>query len=232
MEDQFDRYIDLVNFMGEALGANIEVVLHDLRDCENSIVSIENNHISGRVIGGPVTDLALKIMKDAEYQDVAYLCNYEGKSKYGKALKSSTYIIRNQEHEIIGLLCINIDYSDHYSIKKMIEKLLPEDGVEELVDAAQIVTENLNDSVEHLIYESLLEAGIDDGVEVSRLSQGEKIEIIRQMNAKGIFLLKGAVTEVARQLEVSEATIYRYISIIRREERGSKELLKFKPAMN
>ncbi|WP_238558869.1 helix-turn-helix domain-containing protein [Yersinia pestis] len=39
----------------------------------------------------------------------------------------------------------------------------------------------------------------------------EKKEIVKKLNEKGVFLLKGAVAEVAMRLETSEQTIYRYL---------------------
>ena len=39
----------------------------------------------------------------------------------------------------------------------------------------------------------------------------EKKEIVEELNAKGVFLLKGTVAEVAQRLDVSEQTIYRYL---------------------
>ena len=50
------------------------------------------------------------------------------------------------------------------------------------------------------------------GVPVDRLTQEEKMKVVEQLNNKGVFLLKGAVSEVARQMASSEATIYRYLS--------------------
>jgi len=39
----------------------------------------------------------------------------------------------------------------------------------------------------------------------------EKKQIVKKLNDKGVFSLKGAVAEVARRLETSEQTIYRYL---------------------
>ncbi|WP_066496063.1 PAS domain-containing protein [Abyssisolibacter fermentans] len=188
---------------------------------DNSIIAIKNNHISQRNIGGPVTDLALKIMKDAEYKDLDYLCNYKGKSKHGKNLKSATYIIRDNNNKIIGLLCLNIDYSDYYSIKESIDKLLPENVYNKDILSIEDnrISENFNDSIEQLVRDSLKQININENIETNRLSQEEKIEIVKQLYSRGVFLLKGAVNEVTNQLQVSEATVYRYLNIIKREEK-------------
>ncbi|MFP3381633.1 helix-turn-helix domain-containing protein, partial [Bacillus sp. SIMBA_069] len=39
--------------------------------------------------------------------------------------------------------------------------------------------------------------------------------VVKILNEKGAFLLKGGVSEVAKYLDVSEATIYRYLNKIK-----------------
>ena len=51
----------------------------------------------------------------------------------------------------------------------------------------------------------------DYPVEVDRLTQEEKMEIMDILNRKGVFLLKGSVSYVAQALHSSEASIYRYL---------------------
>ena len=46
---------------------------------------------------------------------------------------------------------------------------------------------------------------------VDRLTQDEKMEIMDALNRKGVFLLKGSVSHVAREPHSSEASIYRYL---------------------
>ena len=40
------HYIKLTEFLGQALGPDYEVALHDMTDKNRSIVAIANNHIS------------------------------------------------------------------------------------------------------------------------------------------------------------------------------------------
>ena len=48
--------------------------------------------------------------------------------------------------------------------------------------------------------------------EPTRLSYQEKMEVVRSLDEKGIFLVKGAITELAAALKTTEVTIYRYIN--------------------
>ena len=61
------HYIKLTEFLGHALGPDYEVALHDLTDKNRSIIAIANNHVSGREVGAPLTNVALKILMDKSY---------------------------------------------------------------------------------------------------------------------------------------------------------------------
>ena len=50
------------------------------------------------------------------------------------------------------------------------------------------------------------------GISPARLKQEERMTVIHTLQEKGVFLIKGAVPEVAQALSCSEATIYRYLS--------------------
>ena len=58
------HYVKLTEFLGQALGPDYEVALHDLTDKNRSIIAIANNHVSGREIGAPLTNVALSILQD------------------------------------------------------------------------------------------------------------------------------------------------------------------------
>lgn len=60
-----DIYKGLVPFLGEALGKDCEVVLHDFREPGHSVIviAIANGNISGRHVGAPVTDFILKLLQ-------------------------------------------------------------------------------------------------------------------------------------------------------------------------
>jgi predicted transcriptional regulator YheO len=208
-----EPYIPVVDFLAEVLGNDAEIVLHDVSDIDKSIVAIRNNHISNRKIGDPATNLVLKILKDQKYGDQNYIANYQGLSESGKTLKSSTYFIRDGEHRIIGMLCINIDFEKLSQFRNYLDEIIDFP----LENDDQKTVERFSTSVEQVAFESIDTVIKNIDVSPERLSQDEKIEIIKELNNNGVFLLKGSVSEVASQLKVSEATVYRYLNIIKKE---------------
>lgn len=211
-----NNFKTLVEFLGNVMGSNTEIVLHELSDYEHSIIAISNN-LSNRRIGGPLTDFALKILKQSKQSKKDFFINYKGKSNDGKMFRSSTMFIRDEEGEPMAMLCMNIDISEFDAMKSTIDKLLNGEHSSTAFDFEQEfeeITENINPSIEDLTSSIVQKIVAQTEVAPNRMTKDEKLEIIRELNDEGVFLLKGAVKEVAPRINSSEATVYRYLSII------------------
>jgi len=207
-------YIELVNFLGQALGSNCEVVLHDLTDPDNSIIAIANGHISDRKIGGPSTDLVLKIMKEGLTENKTFIANYSARIKNDGLCRSSSFFIRNEQNRIEGVLCVNVDISKFVEARKVLDSLInSEDSL--CVPAKKgsepfEVFEHLQSSIDEVLTAMIDSVLNKYEIAPTRMSLDEKIEVVKHLNEKGLFLLKGGLSELAKRLHVSEPTIYRY----------------------
>ena len=56
-----------------------------------------------------------------------------------------------------------------------------------------------------------------------RLTSDERLKIIAALESNGIFLLKGAVKDVAAGLHCSQASVYRYLSQLKGADTETKE---------
>lgn len=246
LEDQMimNQYIKITEFMGRLLGRDYEIVLHDLSDVDHSIVAIANNYISGRAVGGPLTNVALQIISDKSYMTHDFRAHYAGVSKDGKRLASSTLFIKNSRNELIGLLCVNFDDSRYQELS---EKLVALRHVDPYIDSnfqfnesmanpapafpelteyplpQEDAVETFFNSTDDVTKEVAKQAMADLGISSDRLTTDEKINIVEKMNERGAFLLKGAVKDAAEVLDCSQATIYRYLSELR--DRGEQSKL-------
>ena len=212
-----EQYKTLVEFLGQALGSDYEVVLHDLSEGNNAIVAIANGHISGRSMGAPLTALALRFLADKEYEQHDYKVGYRGVSRKNGHLRSSTTFIKDEEGQVIGMLCINFDPSRGVQAANAVLSMCglppvscPPAGEDEegAAQSTEIFVSNIPDVVRGAIEEVTGRSGLPS----SRLTMEEKIRIVEALQQAGLFHLKGAVSEVAAQLGSSEATIYRYLS--------------------
>ena len=105
--NSLQQYVTIVEFLGKTLGPDYEIVLQDLNPEHQAIVAIVNGHISGRRVGGPLTDASLQMLSSRAYESSDFLCNYRGIAGNGRVLRSSTLFIKNEEGDPIGFLCIN-----------------------------------------------------------------------------------------------------------------------------
>lgn len=204
-------------FPGADTRQNSEIVLHDFSDPDHAIVDIRNGIVSGRKVGGPATDLALKIMHDPKYRDLPFITGYEGRGAGGKTLESATYFIR-EDNEIVGMLCVNTDLSTVRSINAMAQQLMAcFDAVPRQAEPASIEVEILSESTQELIDHSISELLESRGQDVASLGQADRVDVIRHLNGNGVFMLKGAVACAATALGISEPSVYRYLQKVRKE---------------
>ena len=213
MNVSLQKYLPLVDFLAEVLGKDAEVVLHDVADVGSSVVAIRNGHISGRELGAPATNVVLRIIKDGSEKDTDYFTNYRGVSNAGKPLRSSTYLIHDDDLRLIGVLCVNLDMGKFERFREYLDSIL------QLPQSPHLgsTVECFSGSVEELAYASIQAVVMENGGEIWRLSQAKKKEIVRRLNDDGVFLLKGAISRIASALDVSEPTIYRYLNGIKKE---------------
>lgn len=220
------QYTCLVEFLGRALGPDYEVALHDLSRKRPSLAAIANGHISGRSLGAPLTNMALQIIADRTYENQDFRLNYRGTSASGKALRCSTFFIKDEHGQLMGLLCINFDDSRFSELSERIFTLChPDDFVRRNISISSLPP-TLENSSQETFYNSIA-AAIEDALlsvlqsselPPERLTQNEKMQVVELLEQRGIFLLKGAVIEVAEKLACSPASIYRYLSKLSKDK--------------
>lgn len=227
------QYVKLTEFLGQALGPDYEVALHDLTDKNRSIIAIANNHISGREIGAPLTNVALSILRDKSYETSDYRLHYYGVSVNGKDLRSNTMFIK-QNGRLIGMLCINFDDSRYRAISNQVLGLChPDLFVTDILplnvtgnDApppGRPTPETFRNSTEAVTMDAINRELERLGVTADRLTSEERLQIISALADGGIFLLKGSVKDVAAGLHCSQASVYRYLSQVRSDTAETQE---------
>jgi predicted transcriptional regulator YheO len=206
-DEIIESYLPMVDFIANVYGKNCEVILHDLRKLEHSIIAIKNNQVTGRNVNDTITDFALDIISQEKYKNENFICNYTGKTNDGgKDIRASTYFIRDEEGTLIGMLCINIEVTALINARRVIDDFIL-DGERVEIKEQENFSLSINDHVSSLIIQTLAEF---ETVPL-RMTMEEKKQVVKNLESKGVFLLKGVVNEVAKSLKVSEQTVYRYI---------------------
>ncbi len=190
-------------------GDNCEIAIHDLKDITHSLVYITGD-VTNREVGSPVTDAVIKeIVKHGSA--VKDKCSFKTITDDGREIKSTTLFIRNSGGEVIAALCINFDVTDHLNAIQILEQFA---GINKSKTSEKI-SEKIAISVDNTI-ETLFEDAVKEiGKRPATMSTDEKINLVRILERKGVFQIKGVVNQVALQLGVSNYTVYNYLKKIR-----------------
>ena len=206
----------IVDGIAKIVGTNCEVLLHSLGDISHSTIHIQNGNITGRMIGSPLTDLGIKVLKESYSKDQDVIGNYISKTKDGKTLKSVTVMIRNASRKPIGMLCININLNA--SLLSVLE-----DNLKDFNSNYTKYQETFSTSIEELLEASYQEARllVEKMEPLNPKKKGE--QIVLELYRKGIFSIKGVVDYIAPRLGVSRYTIYNYVREAKSKTRHQKE---------
>lgn len=188
----------LLEPMSKALGGRAEVVLHDFRQPERSIVGIAGD-VTGRRPGGSVTQIGLAIIRDGDAAKESY--QYMTRAPNGRILKSSTVPLRDRENHVFGALCVNVDITDMWMLSRTIQEMMGDDS-----ESPQSVT--FVDDIDRVIGEVLQEETAMFGRPVAGLSKADRLQLLKALDGRGVFSLQRSVPQVATYLGLSRATLY------------------------
>lgn len=218
------QYTVLVEFLGHILGPDYEVALHELKDDSNEIVAIANGELTGRHLGSPLSNKMLEYLAGHLYETQDYVLRFESTAITGKTMCSNSLFIKGPNNELEGLLCINFDSSRYRELSARVMDLCGNMLTPGAKSGTRLIVEDDTDpgadtparktyptSIAGATASIVSEVVAAYPVPVERLTQDEKMEIMAALNRKGVFLLKGSVSYVARELRSSEASIYRYL---------------------
>lgn len=206
---ELEKFIPVANLIAKTFGKNCEVVLHDLSTPQCSVVYTVNNHVTGRQIGQSFDHLIKNVLLSKNFRD-DYLVNYIFETNDHRKIKSSTALIRDSNCKVVGALCVNYNLESFKELKNFMEDFMAveEEKIEKEVEPIQNVLEIVDEIIDKIV----------DNENVNSLKRSGKLEIIRFMDSKGIFLIKGAIEKVAEKLNISKVTVYSYLDDIRKEE--------------
>lgn len=210
MKPELERFIPVVDAITSTFHGISEVVLHDLSIPESSVVYI-SGELTDRKLGSPSTTLVLNTLK-TEGDKARDIIAYITKGPDGRALKSSTIFIRNENGKIVGCMCINIDITSIILLSNFLNSLTEiSSPLKEVTEINEHFANDINEITEVLIQDAAREVGKP----IELMDKDEKTRIVCILEKKGLFLVKGAINKVAKTLQVSKYTVYNYLDDIR-----------------
>jgi predicted transcriptional regulator YheO len=206
-----ESYIPLAKSTAKMFGRHCEVVIHDLSNPQSSVMFTINSHVTGRKVGQSFDHLVKKVLRSKDFKE-DYLAGYTFKTEDHRTIRSSTTLIRDAEQKVIGAFCVNFDVEAVQQMQYFMDSFLSTPVV------AEANEEQANPDIDNVeeIVDGLIQQLIQNNAHVA-MKRHERIELIRFMDEKGIFLMKGAVEKVAEQLGISKVTVYSYLDEIKRK---------------
>ncbi|WP_430742808.1 helix-turn-helix transcriptional regulator [Bacillus atrophaeus] len=204
-----ESFIPIAKSTAKMFGSNCEVVIHDLTNPQASVMFTVNNHVTGREIGQSFDHLVKTVLQSEDFKE-DYLAGYTFVTEDKRTIRSSTSLIRDSKQKVIGAFCINFDVEALNQMQQFMNTFLSTQ-----VEVQENETKP-DDDIENVegIVDQLIQQIIQNSVHPV-MKRHEKIELIRFMDEKGIFLMKGSVEKVASLLGISKVTVYSYLDEIK-----------------
>lgn len=212
------HFLPLVDLLADFFGPHCEVVLHDFALPRGTIVKIRNGHLSGRRIGGPITDFGLQMIRRLREDPTAAVLqlNYTSHGHDGRELKSASMIIREKGRNV-GALCLNLDLAPMEMLRDFLVEFCKTGGASGMgADTEEVFVPNFRSLMDELVEKAIKESRRVPGV----MTRTDKLLVLRSLKKRGVFLMRGAVREVSARLGVATPTIYKYLNEDRNPGRG------------
>lgn len=198
---ELKKYYHIAESFSQLLYPFAEVVIHDLKT--NKISAIYNN-FSKR---SPGDDSDIENPEAFQYGSDKH-GPFINDDFYGRRIKYTTSVLRNDKGIALGLLCINIDLEDFLSLQNSFNMFLNTSSDSKEFD--DLFDDNWQEKIRSYVQNFQKEKN----QKLSNFSKEDKIELIKSLQKAGAFKAKNAATFTANILGVSRATIYNYLAKI------------------
>jgi predicted transcriptional regulator YheO len=200
-----EALLGMLKMIGHGVSATLgdwcEVVVHDLKDLEHSIVFISGD-VTGREVGGHMTDLGLAQIRSGQTEPAI---NYTSYTSDGKTLKCSSILIHDEEEKPVAAFCLNLNVTPLLLFGRFLRDL---PTGEDLQDVRETFVEDVAQMVETMVAECAYEVGKP----VSLMTKRDRLQVVQGLEERGVFQIRKSVPLVADRLQVSEKTVYSYLA--------------------
>ncbi|MGL4174488.1 MAG: helix-turn-helix transcriptional regulator [Dermatophilaceae bacterium] len=182
-------YTTLIEAVVALLHPRAEVVVHDVP--RDRIVAIWNS-FSGRKVGDPSLLGELPANDDGHH----VLGPYEKVGSDGHRITSVTVTIADGQ----GLICINLDRSPLDEAIAILSRF----AAPLTSPPPELFERDWREQINSVVDDWLRQRHLDR----ARLTRGDRVELVRELDGRGVFAIRHAAHHVARALGSSRATIY------------------------
>lgn len=201
--DIIKQYEPVIRSVVSLFAPFVECAIHDIKT--GKIVAIYNN-ISNRKIGdpSPLAELKTPVSKFPDVFEPYYETNWNGHK-----IKCTSVTVRDENKIPVILICFNFDTSVFQDIQLNLKTFLKiREGSDNPVE---LFSENWQGKIDKFIEVYLTRKKLI----ASNLSKEQKQALVEDLSKHGIFFYKNAANHVSKKLNISRATIYNYLKVLR-----------------
>ncbi|WP_433654595.1 helix-turn-helix transcriptional regulator [Nocardia sp. CA-128927] len=206
----FAAMTPLVEGIAATFGRSCEVVLHDYRDPERSVVAVAGS-VTGRGVGDAMSEIGLRVL--AAGPDACNEVGYLTRAQDGRMLKCTTLPLHDADGTLIGALCINVDLSAINRATGVLSDLLGLSAMAELPVPATDFSGDLDQVLDSLIER----AERAHAVPAAALGRDQRLELVQSLHDSGVFALRGAPARVAKRLGISRTGLYNDLATVKKD---------------
>lgn len=195
------RYQPIADAIATLFSPYAEVAIHDLTS--QKLVYIANNY-SQRELG---EDSNLSELRFDQHSQV--IGPYQKRNWDGRQLRSISTVLRDDNRQPIGLLCINLDITVFESAKAALELFLSGQQLQPQPDVLfqDDWQERINTYIHHWLQQQQLT--------LAALNNASRRMLIETLYQQGAFNGKNAAGYVAKILGIGRATVYNHLKNIK-----------------
>lgn len=214
-KETFEYYTIIIKFLEKTLGDIVEITLYSFEKDEHGELLAKSSNCDfelGSSIPKTLEKLLEKYERDSK-ESLNFITNFPGKGTNGQLFRLSTFFIKDNKNNLKGVFSIRINISNMIGAANFINELLKNiTGGEERNIAEESEEVEKMSTIEEYAQYTIKQFFNNLKKPVDAMSTSEKIEIVKKLDKKGIFNLKGSISEVAKKFNTSEKTIYRYLT--------------------
>ncbi len=196
--------LPVVDGIAATFGPLCEVVLHDYRRPEGSVVAVAGS-VTGRTVGGAMSEIGMRVL--ARGDEAADELNYLTGTGDGTLVKSSTMVLRDSSGAVFGALCVNVDVTAVGEAHALLGALA---GLG--TGPAEPPTTTFGDDIDSVVGAIVDDHRLRRDRGWAQLDREERLRLFRDLDARGVFAVRRAVEQVAGRLGISRASAYSYLS--------------------
>lgn len=185
--------------IAEMFGSSCETLVQDMSDPSHPILTIYNGQVSGREVGSTADIMGSTRLIDENAMNTDFV-NLYATTPSGSQIKSSTFHMIGEDYNLA--LGIDFDYSSLVFANRILVDLMSADA-----DLQSALWQGGDNGLAQIFDECL--AAI--GKPVNALAKTDRMKIVALLEQKNAFSFRKSVPYVAKRLQVSRYTVYKYL---------------------